>query len=63
MTARRRHRIETLLGKLEGQASPVFREMIEELERGAVELQLMRDKRNTVRRFLLLLKYRGSQFH
>lgn len=61
-TAKERHHIEEMFGRLESAASPVFRKITKAFEQGDAELWLTRDERNIVRKFLFLLKYRGSQF-
>ena len=56
-------RIETLLGELEAKASALFCKITEALENTTAEVWLTRSERNRLRRFLFLLKYRGSSFH
>ena len=56
-------RIETMFGKMESQASTVFRRIVKFYEAGDSAIKLTRLERNLVRKFLFLLKYRGSTFH
>lgn len=62
-TEKQRHQIEEIFGKLESQASPIFRRIVKGSEEGSIGLWLTRDERNTLRRFLFLLKYRGYRLH
>lgn len=60
--------IEEKLGKLESQASTIFRKITKGFDNasspdGASGVWLTRDERNDLRKFLLILKYRGSRFH
>jgi Protein of unknown function (DUF4238) len=55
--------IEQMFSKLEGQASAVFRKITKAFERNETELWLDRNERNLIRKFLFLMKYRGSTFH
>lgn len=55
--------IEQMFSRIEGQASAVFRKITKAFEQKAEGLWLMRDERDLVRKFLFLLKYRGSTFH
>lgn len=70
-------RVEQMLSKLEDQAARVFRKITKAYEDLQQEKQqqgkddaekigifcLTRDERNLIRKFLFLLKYRGSSFH
>ena len=56
-------RIETMFGKMESQASTVFRRIVKSHEAGDSAITLTRIERDLVRKFLFLLKYRGSTFH
>lgn len=62
-TEKQQHQIEEIFGKLESQASPIFRRIVKGSEEGSIGLWLTRDERNTLRRFLFLLKYRGYRLH
>ena len=55
--------IEQMFSKLEGQASAVFRKITKSFEQKDKGLWLTRDERDLIRKFLFLLKYRGSGFH
>lgn len=55
--------IEKMFSRLEGQASIIFRKITKAFEQDEKELWLTREERNLVRKFLFLLKYRGSGFH
>jgi hypothetical protein len=55
--------IEQMFSKLEGQASIVFRKITKAFEQKEKGLWLTREERDLVRKFLFLLKYRGSTFH
>lgn len=60
--------IEEKLGKLESQASTIFRKITKGFDNasspdGASGVWLTRDERNDLRKFLFILKYRGSRFH
>lgn len=64
---KQRH-IEDKLGKLESQASTIFRKITKGFDNasspdGASGVWLTRDERNVLRKFLFILKYRGSRFH
>ncbi len=62
-TAKQQRHIETLFGKMENDASPIFRKIVKAFDGGDSGIWLTRDERNRVRKFLFLLKYRGSTFH
>lgn len=62
-TEKQQRYIESLFGQLESKASPIFRKIVKSLESGDSGLWLTRDERNRIRKFLFLLKYRGSTFH
>jgi Protein of unknown function (DUF4238) len=55
--------IEQMFSKLEGQASIIFRKIAKAFEQQDKGLWLTRDERDLIRKFLFLLKYRGSTFH
>jgi hypothetical protein len=55
--------IEQMFSKIEGQASTVFRKITKAFEQKENGLWLKREERDLVRKFLFLLKYRGSGFH
>ncbi|KAK0744011.1 hypothetical protein B0T18DRAFT_416366 [Schizothecium vesticola] len=64
---KRRH-IEERLGKLESQASTIFRKITKGFDSassldGTSGVWLARDERNALRKFLFILKYRSSRFH
>ncbi|KAI1350871.1 hypothetical protein F5Y01DRAFT_325780 [Xylaria sp. FL0043] len=61
-TAQRRE-VETLLGKLETQVSIIFRKITKAFEAGDPSIWVTREERNSIRKFLFILKYRGSRFH
>ncbi|KKP07751.1 hypothetical protein THAR02_00139 [Trichoderma harzianum] len=56
-------RIETMFGKMESQASTIFRRIVKNHEAGDAAVTLTRIERDLLRKFLFLLKYRGSGFH
>ncbi|KAI9166375.1 hypothetical protein HJFPF1_02475 [Paramyrothecium foliicola] len=56
-------RIESMLGLMESKASTVFRKIVKAYEAGDAFVTLARPERNLVRKFVFLLKYRGSTFH
>lgn len=62
-TAKQRHRIEELCGKREAKLAPIFLKIIKAYEGGNTGIWLPRGERNDIRKFLFLLKYRGSHFH
>ncbi|KAE8443203.1 hypothetical protein EG329_002071 [Mollisiaceae sp. DMI_Dod_QoI] len=55
--------IEQMFSTLEDQASIVFRKITKAFEQKEEGLWLTREERDLVRKFLFLLKYRGSTFH
>jgi hypothetical protein len=55
--------IEQMFSKLEGQTSAIFRKITKAFEQGEKGLWLTRDERDLIRKFLFLLKYRGSGYH
>ncbi|KAI0126689.1 hypothetical protein BJ170DRAFT_724254 [Xylariales sp. AK1849] len=55
--------IEEMFAKLESKASTAFRRITKAFEAGEPAVCLTRDERNLIRKFLFLLKYRGSGFH
>lgn len=55
--------IETMLGKLESHTSTIFRKIVKAFEAGDPNVWLTREERNSIRKFLFILKYRGSTFH
>ncbi|KAJ8127860.1 hypothetical protein O1611_g5776 [Lasiodiplodia mahajangana] len=61
-TAQQRE-IEAMLGKLENHVSTIFRKIIKAFEAGDPSVWVTREERNSIRKFLFILKYRGSTFH
>ncbi|KAK5632082.1 hypothetical protein RRF57_007796 [Xylaria bambusicola] len=61
-TAQRRE-IETMLGKLEAHVSIIFRKITKAFDSGEQNVWVTREERNSIRKFLFILKYRGSGFH
>ncbi|GAP84655.1 hypothetical protein SAMD00023353_1101920 [Rosellinia necatrix] len=61
-TAQQRQ-IETMFGKLENHTSTIFRKIVKAFEAGDPNVWVTRDERNSIRKFLFILKYRGSTFH
>ena len=55
--------IEQMFSKLECQVSAIFRKITKAFEQKENGLWLTRMERNLIRKFLFLLKYRGSTFH
>ncbi|KAJ8104740.1 hypothetical protein ONZ43_g7706 [Nemania bipapillata] len=55
--------IETMLGKLEGHVSTILRKIVKAFEAGDPSVWVTREERNSIRKFLFILKYRGSSFH
>ncbi|KAL7905656.1 hypothetical protein GGI35DRAFT_460153 [Trichoderma velutinum] len=62
-TSEEQRRIETMFGKMESQASTIFRRIVKNHEAGDAAVTLTRIERDLIRKFLFLLKYRGSGFH
>ena len=62
-TPQQQRYIESLFGRLESEASPIFRRIVKASEGGDQGLWLTRQERDRIRKFLFLLKYRGSTFH
>lgn len=62
-TAKQQRHIESLFGKLESEASPIFRKIVKSFEKGDPGVWITRVERDRIRKFLFLLKYRGSTFH
>ncbi|KAI8630451.1 hypothetical protein F5Y19DRAFT_474233 [Xylariaceae sp. FL1651] len=56
-------RIETMLGGLECHVSTIFHRIIKAFEAKDPSVWVTRDERNSIRKFLFLLKYRGPTFH
>ncbi|KAI0540544.1 hypothetical protein GGR58DRAFT_460921 [Xylaria digitata] len=63
LPAAQQRQMETMLGKLEAHASTIFRKITKAFEAGDPSVWLPREERNTIRKFLFILKYRGSSFH
>ncbi|KAF9767794.1 hypothetical protein IL306_014977 [Fusarium sp. DS 682] len=57
------HLIEEMLSRLESDASAVFRNITKSFENRHSGIWLTRNERNLIRKFLFLMKYRGSTFH
>ena len=55
--------IEQMFSKIEGQVSAIFRKITKAFEQKDEGLWLTRDERDLIRKFLFLLKYRGSRYH
>lgn len=55
--------IEQMFSRMEGQASIIFRKITKAFEQKEQGLWLTRQERDLIRKFLFLLKYRGSTFH
>ncbi|KAI0451067.1 hypothetical protein F5B21DRAFT_488478 [Xylaria acuta] len=55
--------IETMFGKLENHVSTIFRRIVRAFEAGDPNIWVTREERNSIRKFLFILKYRGSTFH
>ena len=55
--------IEQMFSRMECQASAVFRKITKAFEQKEQGLWLTRKERDLIRKFLFLLKYRGSTFH
>ncbi|KAK7408402.1 hypothetical protein QQX98_009442 [Neonectria punicea] len=62
-TPEKQQHVEQMFSKLESEASVVFRKITKSFEQRDTGLWLTRVERNTIRKFLFLLKYRGSAFH
>ncbi|KAJ3567507.1 hypothetical protein NPX13_g6739 [Xylaria arbuscula] len=58
-----RRQIETMLGKLESHVSIIFRKITKAFEAREPHIWITRPERNAIRKFLFILKYRGSGFH
>ncbi|WAO94905.1 Hypothetical protein NCS54_01250800 [Fusarium falciforme] len=59
---KKHRRIEEMLGKTEFDASKIFRRITMAYGKGQPDIWLSRTERNLLRKFLFLLKYRGSGF-
>ncbi|KAK0721954.1 hypothetical protein B0T26DRAFT_196561 [Lasiosphaeria miniovina] len=57
------HQVEKLLSKLESQACQIFRRITKAFEDNEAGLWITRSERDLIRKFLFILKYRGSGFH
>ncbi|KAK3379138.1 hypothetical protein B0T24DRAFT_716765 [Lasiosphaeria ovina] len=55
--------VEKLLSKLESQACQIFRRITKAFEDNEAGLWITRSERDLIRKFLFILKYRGSGFH
>lgn len=55
--------IEKLLSKLESQASTIFQKITRAFNLGEPSVCISRHERDVVRKFLFIMKYRGSTFH
>ncbi|KAI0406490.1 hypothetical protein F4802DRAFT_596183 [Xylaria palmicola] len=55
--------IETMFGKLENHVSTIFRKVTKAFEAGDPNVWVTREERNSIRKFLFILKYRGTTFH
>ncbi|KAI1402398.1 hypothetical protein F4819DRAFT_454364 [Hypoxylon fuscum] len=55
--------IETMFSKIESYTSTIFRKISKAFKAGNQGVWVTRDERNTLRKFLFLLKYRGLGFH
>ena len=62
-TTKDQRRIESMFGSLESKASSVFRRIVKAYDDGDKGVKLTRTEKDTVRKFIFLLKYRGSTFH
>ncbi|CEI68096.1 unnamed protein product [Fusarium venenatum] len=62
-TKKEQHEVEELFSKMENQAQRVFRKITKALEDGDKVVCLPRSERDLIRKFLFLLKFRGSTFH
>ncbi|EHK23320.1 uncharacterized protein TRIVIDRAFT_124796, partial [Trichoderma virens Gv29-8] len=62
-TSDEQRRIECMFSKMESHASILFRRIVKTHEEGSTVVTLTRIERNLIRKFLFLLKYRGSGFH
>ncbi|KAL2670701.1 hypothetical protein Neosp_014500 [[Neocosmospora] mangrovei] len=60
---KKNRRIEEMLGKMEFEASKIFRRITTAYGKGQPDIWLSRTERNLLRKFLFILKYRGSTFH
>ncbi|RMJ18204.1 hypothetical protein CDV36_002169 [Fusarium kuroshium] len=60
---KKHRRIEEMLGKMELEASRIFRRITTAYGKGQPDIWLTRTERNLLRKFLFILKYRGSCFH
>lgn len=56
-------RVEKKLGKLESDASGLFRHMLKAFSEGQRGFWLYRNERNLIRKFLFVMKYRGPTFY
>ncbi|KPM38266.1 hypothetical protein AK830_g8295 [Neonectria ditissima] len=62
-TPEKQQHVEQMFSKLESEASVIFRKITKSFQQQDTGLWLTRVERNIIRKFLFLLKYRGSDFH
>ncbi|KAJ4014628.1 hypothetical protein NW752_007399 [Fusarium irregulare] len=62
-TRKEQHEVEEMFSKMESQAQRVFRKITKALEDDDKVVCLPRSERDLIRKFLFLLKFRGSMFH
>ncbi|KAF7542976.1 hypothetical protein G7Z17_g11120 [Cylindrodendrum hubeiense] len=62
-TPKQQQHIEEMFSKFESSASIIFRKITKSFEQHERGLWLTRAERNVIRKFLFILKYRGSTFH
>ncbi|EXA34251.1 hypothetical protein FOVG_14684 [Fusarium oxysporum f. sp. pisi HDV247] len=62
-TKKEQHEVEEMFNKMENQAQRVFRKITKALADGDKVVCLPRSERDLIRKFLFLLKFRGSMFH
>jgi Protein of unknown function (DUF4238) len=61
--ASNQHRLEEKLSKLESQAASIVIEIRKAFEAGQQDVWITRPRRDTLRKFLFIMKYRSSTFH
>ncbi|KAH7023846.1 hypothetical protein EDB80DRAFT_698755 [Ilyonectria destructans] len=62
-TPNQQQHVEQMFSKLESSASIIFHKIVKSFEQRESGIWLTRGERNVIRKFLFILKYRGSTFH
>lgn len=62
-TTKEQRHIEEMFGRMESQASTIIHKIVKSYNNGDPGIALTRDERGLLRKFIFILKYRGSTFH